>query len=168
MVGHIVRRNGPTVRPFEYIRIFLVALAHKAAVFPLLFLCLQKNLPGLVQQRKRTVAAGVFGLILFHSLGDLGHRVANGQRVPVKVDAVPLQTQQLTASQSVDGRDFHQRVKRVVPNQFQELLQLLRCVVVRFISLHTGQVNILAGISGQQVRFHGFRQRLIKDVLVQT
>lgn len=79
-----------------------------------------------------------------------------------------MQAQQFTAAQAVNSRDFHQREQWIVPDAVQERLHLFRRVEMRFMPWDAGQVDILAGIGGQQTGLNGFRQRLIQNVLVQA
>ena len=129
---------------------------------------LQKDIPRFRQQREGAVAAGVLGLILFHSGSYLAYRVTDGQDTPVKVDAVPLKAQQFTAAQAINGGDFHQRIQRVILDGFQEHLQLLCRVKMRFMPGNAGQVHIFTRIGRQQACLDCLSQRLIQNILVQA
>lgn len=113
--GDVVRGVGTAIIPLEYIVILLVLPSAQAAVFFFRRLRCPENVPGFLCQGERAVTGGIFGFVLLHRLGHLGHRVTYGHRPGVKVNAVPFQAQDLAAAQSINGCDFQQRVQRLIP-----------------------------------------------------
>ena len=129
---------------------------------------LQKDIPRFRQQRGRTGSCWRSWSYPFHSGSYLAYRVTDGQGTPVKVDAVPLKAQQFTAAQAINGGDFHQRIQRVILDGFQEHLQLLCRVKMRFMPGNAGQVHIFTRIGRQQACLDCLSQRLIQNILVQA
>ena len=148
-----------------------VAFAEQLAVKLLLFLLLEQFGFHSLDQRQGAAA----GLVLHHVADDRDvlsvhplfcDFVVDGHGLPLKVDRRPFQPQNLTAAQTVVGRDEDAQVERVILRHFKQLLDLVLGVEVGPEAVLLGPVYFQHRVDFQIVLAHSILERLAEDGVI--